>query len=498
MLLKPKRLTTKHPASKMFLSPMRPFLTPWHSCLHMSLNRSKPRILAFSVTIALLFVGSQVKAQVAEREQLLNGLRVVLLPRPGSPDVLIKLRIHSGAAFDLAGKSGQMALLGDILFPDKATVEYFTEEMDGRLDVVVNYDSLTITMEGKAGELERILDVLRNALVSTQLTPEVVTRIRDSRVKIIKDTAISTGAVADRAVAARLFGDFPYGRPVGGSAEDVARIERADLMLARDRFLNSNNATLTLVGGVTKPRALRALRQLLGPWRKSEQLVPSTFRQPTAPDSKALIMSGTGDGAEVRLAVRGVARSDPDYYSAYVLAKLAQHRWEALMPDLAKRPTFARSESHFLPGMFTMGTSVSAQAVPDALASAKKTMEGLAATPVPPAEMDRARSEALTELNSLLSKPDASSDVWLDQDTYRLSESLPSPISVVNALTPLDLQRIAARLFNGPAAIVVLGETQQLKTAMQARVPFEVFGEVAPPAKLPVTAPKTVPKPTPN
>jgi predicted Zn-dependent peptidase len=125
-------------------------------------------------------------------------------------------------------------------------------------------------------------------------------------------------------------------------------------------------------------------------------------------------------------------------------------------------------------------------------------MEGLAATPVPPAEMDRARSEALTELNSLLSKPDASSDAWLDQDTYRLSESLPSPISVVNALTPLDLQRIAARLFNGPAAIVVLGETQQLKTAMQARVPFEVFGEVAPPAKLPVTAPKTVPKPTPN
>lgn len=464
----------------------------------MAFNRSKPLILAFSLALAILTFAPHATAQVAEREQLLNGLRVVLLPRPGSPDILIKLRIHSGAAFDLVGKSGQMALLGDILFPDKATIEYFTEEMDGRLDVVVNYDSLTITMEGKASELERILDVLKNALVSTQLTPDVVTRIREARVKIIRDTAISPAVVADRAVAARLFGDFPYGRPVNGTAEDVTRVDRADLMLSRDRFLNSNNATLTLVGGVTKPRALRALRQLLGPWRKSEQVVPSTFRQPTAPDPKALVISGIGDAAELRLAVRGVSRSDPDYYAASVLAKLAQHRWETLMPDLAKRPTFARSESHFLPGMFLMGTSVLPQSIPDAITSAKKVMEGLATAAVTPAEMDRARSEVLTELSSLLSKPDALSDSWLDQDTYRLSEAQPSPISIVNSLTPADLQRLAARLLNGASATVVLGDPQLLKTALTARIAFEVLGEVAPPKLPPATTPKASPSPSPE
>ena len=464
----------------------------------MSFNRSKPRILAFSVTIGLLLAVSQVSAQAPEREQLLNGLRLVLLPKPGSQEVLIKLRIHSGAAFDLAGKSGQMALLGDILFPDKATIEYFTEENDGRLDVSVNYDSLTITMQGKAAELERILDVLRNALVSTQLTPEVVARVRDARVKIIRDTAISPSVVADRAVAARLFGDFPYGRPFTGSAEDVARVDRADLMLARDRFLNSNNATLTIVGGVTKPRAMRALRQLLGPWRKSEQVVPSTFRQPVAPDSKALVITGVGDSAELRLAVRGVARSDPDYYAANLLAKLAQHRWETLMPELAKRPTFGRSESHFLPGMFMLGASVAPQSVPDALAAAKKTLESLAGAPVTPAEMDRARSEVLTELNSLLSKPDAQSDSWLDQDTYRLTDAQPSPTTAVNSLTPADIQRLASRLFSGPAATVVLGDAPLLKTALQARVAFEVLGEIAPPPVVPAKTPKAAPSPTPK
>ena len=44
-----------------------------------------------------------------EREQLLNGLRLLFWLKPGSPEVILKLRINSGSAFDLAGKSGEMA-----------------------------------------------------------------------------------------------------------------------------------------------------------------------------------------------------------------------------------------------------------------------------------------------------------------------------------------------------------------------------------------------------
>src|SRR5882762_11124362 len=138
-----------------------------------------------------------------ERFQLLNGLRVLLLSRPGDQDVLLKLRIHSGAAFDLAGKGGSMALLGDILFPDPATREYFTEEMQGRLNVTTNYDSITITMQGRASEFERIIEILRTALVTTQLTSENVARVREGRIKVLKETSISSAMLADRAIAAR-------------------------------------------------------------------------------------------------------------------------------------------------------------------------------------------------------------------------------------------------------------------------------------------------------
>ena len=406
-------------------------------------------------------------------------------PTPGSQDVVVKLRIHSGSAFDLAGKAGEMALIGDILFPDEATVDFFTEQMGGKLNVAVNYDSLTITMVGKAEQLDNILEVLRNGILATQLSPELVTRVRESRIKILRDTAVSPAIVADRAVAARLFGDFPYGRPSGGSPEDLARVDRADLMLARERFLNSNNATLAIVGGVNKSRTMRVLKQLLGPWRKSEQLVPSTFRAAKVPDPRALIVSVPSSSAEIRLAMRGVSRADRDYYAAAVLAKVVQDRWQSIAPELITKPVFARSESYQLPGIFVMGTTVSTQMVVGSVASAKKVIDSLITSPITDTELDRAKREAITELTSTTSKIENVPDSWLDMDTYRIS-AYQDPVASMQSVSALDVQRVASRLFKGSAiATVVAGDPLQLKPALQGHLPFEVLGEVPTPTASP-------------
>lgn len=451
-------------------------------------KRRKLLISAFCIFLLPATAFPQVSAE-PEREQLLNGLRLLLWLKPGSPDVILKLRINSGAAFDLAGKSGQMALLGDLLFPDPATIEYFTGEMGGKLDVSVTYDSVTITMVGKAAELEQIVEVLRNALLATQLTPEVVTRMRDARLKILRDTTIVPATVADRAIAARLFGDFPYGRPAAGIPEDVARVDRADLMLARERFLNSNNATLAVIGGVTKPRTMRTLRQILGPWRKSEQIVPTTFRQPTPPDPRTLIVNVPGPGVEVRLALRGVSRSDPDFHIATVLAKLAQHRWQGTTPESTTQPIFVRSDAYVLPGAFVMGTTVNSQTVVDSIANARKVLDSLMNTPATPAELERAKNEVVTEMVATLSKGDNVPDAWLDADTYRLS-AVQDQIALLKAVTASDLQRVANRLFKTAAiASVVAGESLQLKPALQGRLEYEVFGEIK------TLAPSPSPKP---
>jgi len=441
---------------------------------------TKTIIVASLVTVVAVPLKAQVST-VPERTRLLNDLQVLLFSRPGGQDVLVKLRINSGAAFDLAGKGGTMALLGDVLFPDQNTREYFTEEMQGRLSVATDYDSITITMQGRAREFERIIEILRTALVTTQLTPENIAKARDGRTKIIKDLSALSANVADRAVAARLFGDFPYGRPYNGTVESLERVERGDLLLAHERFLNPNNSTLVIVGDIQPSRARRTLRQLLGIWRKSESIVPATFKQPAIPDQRTLMINAPAEqSVEIRLAVRGLARQDSDATAATLLASVARQRWQKLLPDLTRSPTFVRQDAHGLPGMFVMGATVDNLLAGRTLATARETLNSLASTPVTAAELEQARNEAVDLATKELATPDGLAEAWLDIESYRL-HSLAEQTRVLSAITPEDLRRVAARLVDKLAfATVVVGNSELVKTQIEQLGKVEVMGAMDP------------------
>ncbi|HEV2915458.1 MAG TPA: insulinase family protein [Pyrinomonadaceae bacterium] len=416
-----------------------------------------------------------------KRDQLLNRLNVLVWQRAGDPDVLLKLRIHSGAAFDLAGRAGTMALLGDALFPDQTTRDYFTEELGGRVEVTTDHDAINITLTGHAREFERIVDLLRAAIVNPVLTADAVSKLREARLKLVSEASIAPGAMADRAIAARLYGDFPYGRPAAGTPETLSHVERADLLFARDRFLSPNNSTLVVIGGVDERRAMRALRQLLGMWRKSDRIVPATFRQPDAPDARTLILDLPGaETAEIRLAARTVARSDRDYAAATVLALLARDRWQAALPELNKSAFFVRQEARVLPGMFVMGASVSPGAAARALASARSVLRALATSPpVATADFERARSEAVAVLNKQTEEPETLATLWLDAETYKLAP-VSDQLRALNQLTPSDVQRVAAKLFrDAPLAAVAVASAAELAADLGRDGKIEVTSAAA-------------------
>ncbi|HYY57479.1 MAG TPA: insulinase family protein [Pyrinomonadaceae bacterium] len=446
--------------------------------------------LIFAATPPRIALGvEQQGAPEPKREQLLNRLNVLVWHRAGDANVLLKLRVHSGAAFDLAGKAGTMALLGDALFPDQTTRDYFTEELGGRVEVTTDHDAINITLTGHAAEFERIVELLRAAIVNPPLTADTVTKLRAARLKVVSDTSVAPGAIADRAIAARLYGDFPYGRPASGTPETLARLERGDLLFARERFLSPNNSTLVVIGGVDERRAMRALRQLLGMWRKSDAIVPATFRQPDAPDTRTLIVDLPGvETAEVRLAARSLARSDGDAAAAAILALLARDRWQTALPELAKSAFFVRNEAHALPGMFVMGASVRTAAAAPALASARNVLRSLADKPPATADFERVRSEAVAILNKQIEQPETLADLWLDAETYRLAP-VADRLRALSRLTPSDVQRVAAKLFrDAPLAAVAVASAAELTADLEREGKVEVMGAAATPAPPPVPA----------
>ena len=424
---------------------------------------------------------------------LLNGLRILLWSRPADPNVLVRLRVHSGAAFDLAGKEGLMATLVDAMF-DQQTRDYVTEELGGRIEVVLGYDAIDITLAGRAADFDRLLELARNAVTNPQLTPENFERLRAARVKSLRETPPTAAEAADRAAAARLFGTYPYGRATSGTPESLARAERGDILLLRERFLNPDNTTLVVVGGFEPKRVMRSMRESFGGWRKSDRAVPATFKLPDPPDERTLVVDRPGAAAvELRLALRGFARTDIDSPAAQVIAQVVRERWLAALPELSERAAYARHDSYRENGIFRLGATLRSPAeAARALEAARKVLSDLSANAPTVAELETAKQKAAA-LGANASGDETFANAWLDEHTYKnAAAAAAAHARAAQALSAGEAQRVAARLFlHTPVAAVATGDAAQLRAELARVGNVEVFGEAA--AKPP--QPQPTPKP---
>jgi predicted Zn-dependent peptidase len=241
---------------------------------------------------------------------------------------------------------------------------------------------------------------------------------------------------------------------------------------------------LIVAGNIDPDRTMRALRQLLGGWRKSEVIVPQTFRQPSAPDPRTLVIESTnGSNVDLRYASRSVARSDKDYYAAQILAGIVRERLNAT--ELGKERTFVRLDAFNLPGMFVIGTSVPAADAGKTLALLRGVSSSLAKTQPSVTEIEKARADSVAGLRAQTEKSDGIMEFWLDRVTYK-TPAFDSQVSSLNAVTGQDIQRLASRLFAEPQiATVAVGHAEEVAKLLG---PEKVDRLSSPPAATPSTA----------
>ena len=83
-------------------------------------------------------------------------------------------------------------------------------------------------------------------------------------------------------------------------------------------------------------------------------------------------------------------------------------------------------------------------------------------------------------------------NAWLDEHTYNSpAATAPETARAVAALTPADLQRVAARLFaHAPVASVAVGDAAQLRTELARTGAVVVSGEEEVARPVPPTKPQ--------
>lgn len=405
-------------------------------------QRNYIKLSIFSV-VFVFFAAALALAQTAQfpaprQQNLLNGLKVLIWNDPTAPKLTVKLRIHSGAAFDPQNKMGTTALLGDILFPTEQSKAFFTEDLEGSVDVSSNYDYIQITATGRPDEALSMLETIATAVTKPQINQENFKLIQAERLKKVQELEKNPAYLADLAVAKRLFGEFPYGRSAEGTPESLAKIDTADLLFAQEKFLTSDNATLVLIGNIKPDYAYKAARQLFGAWEKADRKIPATFRQPETPDTAVqTINSEFSNSTEMRRAWRGIARNDKSYPATKVLAKI----WQNRLGNDSK----IDFNPYFLPGYFNVKVSNNTNA---------SSIEKLLNKAPEQAEIDRAKSEILSEIGK-----NHISDLWLDVDTYKLV-SVQKEIENIQNVNAADVKSVAEKFKKETAVTVVVTKPQ--------------------------------------
>lgn len=418
------------------------------------------RPLFLTVAVCSLFIGlvstatAQKPSGTPRQEKLLNGLKILVFNTPAADKVSLKLRIHGGSSFDPQDREGVLKLLSESFFQNETSRTFFADELGGSLQITCNYDYIQIDATSRSSDFLTLLETVAQAIANPELTKESTAALKAELLAKVMEAEKDPAYVADRAVAKRLFGTFPYGRPEMGSSGSIPKIDFADLIFARERLLTADNATLAISGPIDPPLAFRASRRYFGAWLKSDKKIPSTFRQPDAPQAGVPVVdSPMPNTSEFRFAARGLARNSPDFYASKILQKILENRFK----KRDGQNSFVRNEPRVLPGSYVFGVSGwnlgAIKKEGDKIALPGETgsyQADLLKTAVTQEEFDTVNREWIARLN-----PDNIAELWLDADTYKLGPVLKEVENAKNVKVA-DVQRVLEKLRKEQFAFVLV------------------------------------------
>lgn len=377
-------------------------------------------VLAILVLFALIAPAIFGQTGQPRQEKLLNGLKVLMWPDTTSDKVSVRLRIHSGSAFDPQGKEGLMQMLADSFFPSEAAREYFTDDLGGSLDITSGYDYIEISASSKPSEYLSMLETIASVVANPPVDKETTTKLKAVQLQSIAKSEADPAYVADHAVIKRMFGTFPYGRSRLGTTESISKIEYADLVDAKSRFLTADNATLAISGNFPRAQARTAVSRYFGAWLKSDKKVPSTFRQPDEPPTDTLILKWPKPDVEIaRVAYRGFARGDKELPAALVFFSIVSDRLEAHLREQNTPEAFAQLRYNVLPGIVIIGFSV--EGTDYGIGKGKKPATDLVVKAISGPVTEKEFQYVRTKYVEFVAKMDPVL-WWLDADTYKIAD----------------------------------------------------------------------------
>ena len=430
--------------------------------------------------------GAAVSARIppTATRTLANGLRVIVASSHRLPLISANIRFAAGSSADPTGHAGVAGLAADLVTKGTTTrsatqIAEQIESLGASLDSGAGNDSSQVSVDTRSDRVNEAFTVFADVVRNPAFADEELERQRQQALDGLSVALRQPGSIALFALRRAVYGDHPYGAV--SSPTSLHAITRADVAGFHAARWRPDDGVLVISGDVTPEQGFALAERYFGDWAKpTTPLPPAPDATQWAPAPRVIVVDLPHTGqAAVAVGLRGVARTDADYFPVLVATNVLGGGYSArLNQEIRIRRGLsygvgANLAANLAPGPIT----ASGQTRNDAAAQVVQLMTGeftrMRTTAVPEAELTARKATLIGGFGRAVETNSGLAGQLSTLAFFGLPpERLQSYVSDVTNVTPAQVQAAATRYYDlSHADIVVVGDASVFWNAVRRARP---------------------------
>ncbi len=210
-----------------------------------------------------------------------NGVRVVVLPRPGSPNVAFKFYVGSGSQFERDEQHGLSHMMEHSLFKStllRSGPQIYAEieSRGGQINAHTHREYLVLSAQVQTSGWQSVANLLAEILSQPAFEPELIEQEKRVVLEEIRRKQDNQNQIWD-VLLETIWGEDRFTRVILGTPEKVSQFGAAQVRQYYDERFTGPNTVVVVVGDVVPEQVANVLSQAL----RSYSALPVASFEPT-------------------------------------------------------------------------------------------------------------------------------------------------------------------------------------------------------------------------
>ena len=224
--------------------------------------------------------------------------------------------LHDSNQYGLAALTNRAILTGSAR-RNEQQINQRKDELGAKLSSNSGRDMATINMRCLSdSSFKQCQQLLNDILQAPSFNAEIIARLKQNFIVAAHEASKNIAAVSSHLFWHSLFPNHAYGKPVGGNSNSIKNIEPQHIRDFYQRYYNSGNANLVIVGDLSLAEAKQFARSIAKALPQGEAVTnPITVDIASAQQRNHPFDSQQN---HIYIGHKGVPRSHPDYVAFFL------------------------------------------------------------------------------------------------------------------------------------------------------------------------------------